>query len=568
MMEEEEEDTHELPAGPADIKSRCHFLIRGAPPERHAKFGTSAKRPKWPRALWRSKVQIYDINDPSKCLCAPDSRADVILRFDSKFESGNLARVFLLGISSYHCILEYDPNDSGPCQWFYFKMTNTRKDVNYRFYISGFHKGKSLYCSGSKVFWYSTKDAMDGNVSWRRGGTRYAYQVTRRPKNKAKRASLQFQIKFPHDDDEVCLCYAIPYTYSDLTRSIGRWMSMAKPGWMKLEKLCDTVAGRECPLLTLTNPDAPDANKKCIFVTGRIHPGESNSSFMVHGLIDYLLSECVEANEILTKTVVKCVPMMNIDGVVAGFYRTSLTTSDLNRMWTSPDEALHPVVYATKNLVKEIATEREIAMYLDFHGHSRLHGTFAYGCPNDEIAALRHTEKTYPRVMAYLSDAFSWNHCVFSFPKDRQAAGRIVVRTEVDVVNSFTIESSFGGIIAGPRSGLLYDEVLWKELGSQCGIGIYHMLKEPESQLTEYVRKEVSSMLPEPDVDMGVTWMENVGPKNEASEMTEVKVPLTYQYNIFHSMRPRCFLPADEMSIDTSPAGTRPIWEQNQFFID
>ena len=131
---------------------------------------------------------------------------------------------------------------------------------------------------------------------------------------------------------------------------------------------------------------------------------------MVHGLLDFLLSGAPEANEILDRTIVKCVPMMNIDGVVAGFYRISLHKFDLNRMWTTPDQVMHPVVYETKRLIQEIAKKREIAIYIDFHGHSRLHGTFAYGCPNDDDPLLRNKEKTWPRVVSFLCDAFSWNH--------------------------------------------------------------------------------------------------------------------------------------------------------------
>jgi len=31
--------------------------------------------------------------------------------------------------------------------------------------------------------------------------------------------------------------------------------------------------------------------KKHIFITSRVHPGESQASYMVHGLIQYLLSD-------------------------------------------------------------------------------------------------------------------------------------------------------------------------------------------------------------------------------------------------------------------------------------
>lgn len=555
-----EEDPCEFPL--REGKDNRYFLIRGDPPNTHSKFSIPAKRPKWPRSLWKRKVLIYDIKDPEKSLKPPNTSSDRLLRFDSKFESGNLSKVYLLGPETYHCLIERDPNASGSCQWFYFKITNTRKDMNYRFYISGFHKASSLYCSGAKVFWYSTKAAIETNVSWKRGGTRYAYTVTLRPKNKRKRASLQFQITFPYDNDEVCLCYAIPYTYTDLVRSIGRWTSIAKPGWMTVERLCVTEGGRDCPVLTITNPDVSDAQKKCVFITGRIHPGESNSSFMVHGIIDFFLSGTPEANTILEKAIVKCVPMMNIDGVIAGFYRVSLHECDLNRVWTEPDDEVHPVVYYTKKLIKEIVKERELAIYLDFHGHSRLHGTFAYACPTDDFLK----EKIYPRTLAYLCDAFAWNHCAFSLPKEREAAGRVVVASEMGIVNSFTIESSFGGITAGPRAGLLYDELLWKEIGAQCGVAIYHMMSGT-SEIVEFVEKELSSFLP---VSSIITSQESddcvkfVDEEDRFGESTQDKRSV----NIFHFVQQGRSLVSDPSEIQYSATALRrPHWLENQFQI-
>ena len=56
--------------------------------------------------------------------------------------------------------------------------------------------------------------------------------------------------------------------------------------------------------------------KKTIFTTSRVHPGESQASHMVHGLIQYLLSDEEEAIEIRDKFIVKVIPMLNPDGVI------------------------------------------------------------------------------------------------------------------------------------------------------------------------------------------------------------------------------------------------------------
>ena len=64
--------------------------------------------------------------------------------------------------------------------------------------------------------------------------------------------------------------------------------------------LCRTLAGNKCEYLTITSKYTPDKTKKeepkkAVFISSRIHPGESNASFMMKGVIDFLISEIPEA---------------------------------------------------------------------------------------------------------------------------------------------------------------------------------------------------------------------------------------------------------------------------------
>ena len=65
-----------------------------------------------------------------------------------------------------------------------------------------------------------------------------------------------------------------------------------------------------------------------------MHPGESNSSFVMKGILDFLTSNTnPEAAALRRAFVFKIVPMINIDGVIYGNYRCSLSGFDLNRTW-------------------------------------------------------------------------------------------------------------------------------------------------------------------------------------------------------------------------------------------
>ena len=83
-----------------------------------------------------------------------------------------------------------------------------------------------------------------------------------------------------------------------------------------------------------------------------MHPGESNSSYLVHGVIKFLLSEAPEAAELRDKFIFKVIPMLNPDGVIYGNYRSSLLGVDLNRRWKNPSKFLHPTIYYTKSFIK------------------------------------------------------------------------------------------------------------------------------------------------------------------------------------------------------------------------
>ena len=64
--------------------------------------------------------------------------------------------------------------------------------------------------------------------------------------------------------------------------------------------MCRTLAGNECPLLTITEFNDDDnmmmKKKRGIVITARVHPGETNSSLMMEGLIYFLTSDTAHAH--------------------------------------------------------------------------------------------------------------------------------------------------------------------------------------------------------------------------------------------------------------------------------
>ena len=108
---------------------------------------------------------------------------------------------------------------------------------------------------------------------------------------------------------------------------------------------CKTLSGVNVPLLTITSRvrSDPDYNKikleefedkesrislplnkkkKYIIITGRVHPGETPASYVLNGILNFILNEKSEQAKILRdRFVFKVIPILNPDGVYRGYYR-------------------------------------------------------------------------------------------------------------------------------------------------------------------------------------------------------------------------------------------------------
>jgi murein tripeptide amidase MpaA len=54
--------------------------------------------------------------------------------------------------------------------------------------------------------------------------------------------------------------------------------------------------------------------KKAVFISSRVHPGESPSSHVCQGMIDFLLGDEIEARVLRDNLIFIIVPMLNPDG--------------------------------------------------------------------------------------------------------------------------------------------------------------------------------------------------------------------------------------------------------------
>jgi murein tripeptide amidase MpaA len=147
----------------------------------------------------------------------------------------------------------------------------------------------------------------------------------------------------------------------------------------KKEVLGKSLSGVEIPILTITDFSETNKRKKTILMVGRLHPGETHSSWLIHGFIRFILSESPKARELRKKVVFKIVPMLNPDGVIVGNYRCTLAGCDMNRNFggfPSAAQRLNPETLLFKNMAKQ---QSRLAFFFDVHSHSSKKSIFIYG---------------------------------------------------------------------------------------------------------------------------------------------------------------------------------------------
>lgn len=179
-------------------------------------------------------------------------------------------------------------------------------------------------------------------------------------KRRASYYSFSFDYTFEHDNDVVYFAYSIPYTYTQMqfflngilppqlvTQDDKSEMSGANPladnasgtgtptnaakapatpdgaktklqgkaRFVRRKAICHSIGKLRCEMLTITNYQST-RTKKTVVLSARVHPGETNASWMMHGLIEFLTSDHVEAQVLREWFVFRIVPMLNPDGVV------------------------------------------------------------------------------------------------------------------------------------------------------------------------------------------------------------------------------------------------------------
>ena len=249
------------------------------------------------------------------------------------FESGKLDQVNIVNYDHYVLLMRPDINTHGTCQWFYFSVSNTTAGLTCKFEIVNFTRKIKLYHSGMKIWILSKTHEKTNGIKWYKDGEQIQY-IANEYKRKTNDSiedertfyTLSFEYKFKYDNDTVFFSYTCPYTYSDICSHIAKTETELQQRGFSLptknsfpyssvascfnkdnkqiinhgvsytrKYSTQTVCGIPVYEIAITANSKrdiiPEEKRKCIVITSRVHAGESTSSLMLEGFLNFLFSK-------------------------------------------------------------------------------------------------------------------------------------------------------------------------------------------------------------------------------------------------------------------------------------
>ena len=422
--------------------------------------------------------------------------------FNSDFESGNLGEVEELSNEEMSDSSKGDHPIGGSCRefnlwtspdcagsefqngnrtWFFFSLDGWKEEEEIKINIMNMNRQGKLYSQGMRPFWSCPACSPDWNP------IPHPPQISYDESQFVLSFTFTFAPELVRAEKNNCIFFSFcyPYTFSTclkkietLSKDIKLENGLKKRGmeaiYFNREILTYSLDKLEVPLLTITSfsgitkkkegcisglfPEGISKrpfkflNKKTFYITSRVHPGETPSSFVLDGFMDFITRPSDPRSKLLRDHYVfKVIPMLNPDGVVRGHYRTDSKGVNLNRTYKAPSREEHPTIFATKRVILEAHKERSLMFYVDLHGHATKRGCFMYGNSLDFERQISNC--LFPKLISLNSAFFEMNACNFTernmYTKgksdnlSKDGSGRVAIFKETNLTHCYTLECNY-----------------------------------------------------------------------------------------------------------------------------
>ncbi len=353
-------------------------------------------------------------------------------------------------------ILADNDGTSNHKRWYSFRLTGAaERDITLRIVNAG-----DTNASGAWRFNAPVVSHDDGETWNRIKNARYANGV--------------FEFAYTPETDSDWLALVPVYNFSRWLDLLEEIESHSRVSGVEL--LAESLDGNPVHLLSLADPDIPESEKHSIWVVGRQHPGETPGSWMIEGLIRWLLSDSPQAAALLENCSFHIIGFINPDGVLRGNFRTNAAGLNLNRQWLDTDPQAPTIQAAIDRIVHHHETHDDILLFSDKHAHSSIRENFFY-----YNSAEVTSREMYDEMLAFKR---SFNEINPDFNPDGGRDGGIAGTTakawgyRALGVHSITFEAAYQDVTYGPNDGRYMTVERYLALGSDFGRAVARFFYE------------------------------------------------------------------------------------------
>ncbi len=284
------------------------------------------------------------------------------IRFNTNFEGGSLGTIETTGEGSFRCRVKGQQDERGrnrQASWYFFRMEGVL--------------GRDLMITMTDfVGEYNDKPGAcpmgpDIVPVWSVDGEHWRPVPSLAWDDRAKEATIRLR----PEADTIWIAHQPPYTPRRLARVLGE---IDRSDHARVEVIGKTARGRDLELVTITDAEVPDRDKKCVWLQARQHAWESGTSYVMEGALRFAASDEPSARELRRKVVFKFTPMVDPDGSAAGEVRFNANGFDVNRHWDEVDLVdkrslgrMPEIWYVKKAIYVHIDAGRKIDLLLNLH---------------------------------------------------------------------------------------------------------------------------------------------------------------------------------------------------------
>ncbi len=284
------------------------------------------------------------------------------ITFDKSFEDASLAKIEKLGDATFRLHVEGQYDERGrnrQTTWYYFRMDN----------VAG--RELSLTFTDFPGEYNDRTNAGPMSAALRpvfsHDGEHWQHFTAMEWDDVKKENTL----KFKPEQDTIYIAHIPPYPHSRLLKLLGE---LDRSPHARLEVIGKTALGRDLHLVTVTNFEKPDANKKVIWLQARQHAWEAGTSFVMEGALRFVTSDDSRARALRDRIIFKFTPMMDPDGCATGKVRFNAHGWDVNRHWDEVNlrdkawlQRCPEIWYVKKAILAQMNSPQPIALMLNMH---------------------------------------------------------------------------------------------------------------------------------------------------------------------------------------------------------